>query len=142
MEPTSKVTPAEVLARLTELGHGTLVEKLGIQLLEASPELIVARMPVTGNTQPAGLLHGGASAALAETLGSYAAALHAGPQRNIVGIELNITHHASARDGEVVGTARAIRLGRTLASFQIEVMQGEKLLATSRLTCMILDAKN
>ena len=138
MEATSKVSSAQILQHLTELGKGTLVQRLGIELVEASPTRVVAQMAVAGNTQPAGLLHGGASAALAETLGSYGAALHAGPDQDIVGVELNISHHAGTSQGEVVGTAQAIKLGRRLASYEIKITQDEKLLATARLTCMIL----
>ncbi|MDO8107652.1 hotdog fold thioesterase [Isoptericola sp. b441] len=118
-----------------------LVERLGIQILEISAERAVATMPVAGNTQPYGLLHGGASAALAETLGSYAAAAHAGPGRTAVGIELNATHHRSARDGLVTGTATALHLGRTTASYEIVVEDSAaRRLCTARLTCLLLAA--
>ncbi len=98
-------------------------------------------MPVAGNTQPYGLLHGGASALLAETLGSYAAGTHAGPGRRAVGLELNATHHRSAREGVVTGTARALHLGRSTATYEIVVedSQGRRL-CTARLTCLLLSA--
>src|SRR3954471_3486801 len=102
-------------------GRGTLIETMGITVTEASADRVVATMPVAGNTQPYGLLHGGASAVLAETLGSIAAAQHAGEGRGAVGIELNATHHRSARSGVVTGTATALHLGRTLASYQVVV---------------------
>ena len=75
-------------------------------------------MPVAGNRQPFGLLHGGASVVLAESLGSIAAALHGGPEKVPVGIEINATHHRSATSGHVTGTATAITLGRTLATLR------------------------
>ena len=80
---------------------GTLLERMGIEILELSATRTTGTMPVEGNTQPYGLLHGGASAALAETLASYAAQVHAGAGRAAVGIELNATHHRSARSGVV-----------------------------------------
>ncbi|GEA82399.1 hotdog fold thioesterase [Cellulomonas uda] len=122
--------------------RGTLIERLGIVVREVSAEHAVATMPVAGNTQPFGLLHGGATAALAETLGSYAAVAHAGPGRVAVGIELNATHHRSARSGTVTGTARAVHLGRTLATYEVVVDDDEgRRLCTARLTCMVLDAR-
>ncbi|MBU4213247.1 MAG: hotdog fold thioesterase [Actinobacteria bacterium] len=118
---------------------GTLLERMGIQILELSAERAVATMPVEGNTQPAGLLHGGASVVLAETLGSVAAHLHAGPGRTAVGIEVSATHHRSARSGLVTGTATALQLGRTLASYEIVVEDADgRRLCTSRLTCMLV----
>ncbi len=117
-----------------------LVDRLGIHLVEVSAQRAVGTMPVEGNTQPYGLLHGGATAALAETLGSYAAAAHAGPGRQAVGIELSATHHRSARAGIVTGTATAIHLGRSTATYEIVVLDPEsRRLCTARLTCMLID---
>ncbi|WP_345574872.1 hotdog fold thioesterase [Nonomuraea rosea] len=120
--------------------EGTLAERMGIEFVEAGPERVVGRMPVEGNTQPYGLLHGGASAVLAETLGSVAAAIHAGPDRIAVGIEINATHHRSARSGYVTGVATRLHGGRTLATYDIEITdeQGRRV-CTSRLTCMLRD---
>src|SRR5262249_6759667 len=110
-------------------------------ILEASPERVVGRMPVAGNTQPYGLLHGGASVVLAETLGSTGAALHAGEGRIAVGIEINATHHRSATSGHVTGVATRIHGGRTLATYEIEITdEGGRRICTSRLTCMLRDA--
>jgi uncharacterized protein (TIGR00369 family) len=97
-------------------------------------------MPVAGNRQPFGLLHGGASVVLAESLGSIAANLHAGPERVAVGIEVSATHHRSATTGHVTATATAISLGRTLATYEIVVVdeEGERT-CTSRLTCLLRD---
>ncbi|PVU81361.1 aromatic compound degradation protein PaaI (plasmid) [Cellulomonas sp. WB94] len=120
---------------------GTLLARMGIEVLEVSAERAVATMPVEGNTQPHGLLHGGASAVLAETLGSLAATAHAGPGRIAVGIELNITHHRSARAGIVTGVATAAHRGGSLASYEIVVEDSEaRRLATARLTCMLIAA--
>jgi len=129
-----------VLNYLREAGKGTLIERMGIELIEASAEKLVGTMPVDGNTQPYGLLHGGASVVLAETLGSFGAAVHAGPGRSAVGIEVSATHHRSARDGLVTATATALHLGRRTAAYEIIVRDAElKRLATARLTCMILE---
>ncbi|MBF8190542.1 hotdog fold thioesterase [Nonomuraea sp. K274] len=120
--------------------RGTLAERMGIEFIEAGPERVVGRMPVEGNTQPYGLLHGGASVVLAETLGSTAAAIHAGPERIAVGIEINATHHRSATSGHVTGVATKLHGGRTLATYDIEITdeQGRRV-CTSRLTCMLRD---
>lgn len=131
-----------VLNQLRQAGAGTLIERMGIQLLEASAQKLVGTMPVAGNTQPYGLLHGGASVVLAETLGSYGAAIHAGPGRSAVGIEVSATHHRSAREGVVTATATALHLGRRTAAYEIVVRDAdEKRVATARLTCMILDSE-
>ncbi|MFC6238380.1 PaaI family thioesterase [Longivirga aurantiaca] len=122
------------------LGLGELAETMGIEILEAGAERMVARMPVAGNRQPFGLLHGGASVVLAETLGSIAAAIHGGPEKVPVGIEINATHHASATSGHVTGTATALTLGRTLASYEVVVVDDAgRRLCTSRITCLLRD---
>jgi uncharacterized protein (TIGR00369 family) len=111
---------------------------MGIELIEARPGLVVATMPVAGNTQPYGLLHGGASAVLAETIGSIVSAIHAGPDAIVVGVDLNCTHHKSAREGLVTGRATLITAGRTLASSSISIIdEAGNLICTSRLTCLI-----
>ncbi|NLF05740.1 MAG: hotdog fold thioesterase [Actinomycetales bacterium] len=121
--------------------EGTLLDRLGITVLEVSAERATGSMPVAGNTQPYGLLHGGASAALAETLGSYAAAAHAGPGRAAVGLELNATHHRAVRSGAVHAVATALHLGRTTASYEIVVSDEDgRRVCTARLTCVVLDA--
>jgi 1,4-dihydroxy-2-naphthoyl-CoA hydrolase len=136
------MTDTDDLAPLRREAAGSLIERMGIRLLEASPEGAVGTMPVAGNTQPQGLLHGGATVVLAETLGSYAASLHAGPGRAAVGIEVSATHHRSARSGVVTGTATALHLGRTTASYEIVVVDStSRRLATARLTCVLMDAR-
>ncbi len=120
---------------------GTLVERLGITFVEVSAQRLVATMPVAGNTQPYGLLHGGASVALAETLGSFGAMLSAGEGRLAVGVDINATHHRSAAAGTVTAVATAISLGRTLASYEVVVSdEQERRLCTARITCVLRDA--
>ncbi len=117
---------------------GTLGEKLGIRFTEISAQRLVATMPVEGNTQPAGLLHGGASAALAETMGSVGAAVHAGPGSMVVGVEINATHHRSARSGTVTGTATPLFLGRSMATYEIVITDEDgRRICTARLSCLI-----
>jgi 1,4-dihydroxy-2-naphthoyl-CoA hydrolase len=103
----------------------------------------VATMPVAGNTQPFGLLHGGASLVLAESLGSYGAALHAGSGKSVVGLDINATHHRSARSGIVTGVATPISVGKTIASFEVVITDdsGQRI-CTARITCLIRDARN
>ncbi|MEV0269561.1 MAG: hotdog fold thioesterase [Hamadaea sp.] len=121
---------------------GTLGERMGIQLVEATPQRIVATMPVDGNTQPFGLLHGGASCVLAETLGSIGATLHAHEvgQAYAVGVDINATHHKAARAGVVTGVATPLRLGRNVATYEIVITDesGDRV-CTARLTCMLRD---
>ena len=118
----------------------TLVERMGITVLEATAQRVVGTMPVAGNTQPYGLLHGGASCVLAETLGSLGAALHAGPERVTVGIEIGATHHRAASAGQVTGTASLLHGGRTTTTYEIVITddQGRRV-CTSRLTCLLID---
>ncbi|MDA2815169.1 PaaI family thioesterase [Nocardiopsis sp. RSe5-2] len=134
---------AEQLSELMGAANpgGGLGERMGIELVEASPERVVGRMPVDGNTQPYGLLHGGASCVLAETLGSVGSALIAGEGRIAVGIEISATHHRAATEGHITGTATPVHAGRTLATWDIEITRDDgKRVCTSRLTCMLRDA--
>ena len=128
---------------LRERGRGALDKKMGIEIVEASPERLVGTMPVEGNTQPMGLLHGGANVVLAESLGSVGTQLHAGPNRRIVGVDINATHHKSAISGTVTGIATAITLGKTLCSYNVEITneKGERT-CTARITCLILAERN
>jgi 1,4-dihydroxy-2-naphthoyl-CoA hydrolase len=124
---------------IRQRGIGALDKKMGIEIIEASPNRLVGTMPVEGNTQPIGLLHGGANVVLAESLGSIGTQLHAGPTRKIVGVDINATHHKSATSGIVTGVATAITLGKTLCSYQVEITneKGERT-CTARITCLIL----
>ncbi|HQR27797.1 MAG TPA: hotdog fold thioesterase [Nocardioides sp.] len=125
----------EVLAAMPQ-GMGRLSEKMGIELVEVSTERLVATMPVEGNTQPYGLLHGGASVVLAETLGSIGSSLHAWPDRFPVGVDINATHHRAARSGLVTGVATAVHLGRTMATYEIVVSDERgRRICTSRRPC-------
>ena len=122
-------------------GMGALNDTMGIELKEISAERVVATMPVEGNTQPYGLLHGGASVVLAETLGSVGSALHAHPDRFSVGVDINATHHRSATSGTVTGVATAIHLGRTSASYEIVITdESGRRICTSRITCALVPA--
>jgi 1,4-dihydroxy-2-naphthoyl-CoA hydrolase len=128
----------QMVDAIRSVGRDTLADRMGITVTEASPSRVVATMPVAGNTQPYGLLHGGASCVLAETLGSIGAALHAGLDRAVMGIEINATHHRSARDGEVTGVATLVHGGRTLATYEIAITgQDGRRICTARLTCLI-----
>ena len=128
----------DFVARLPE-GMGGLNEKLGVELLEISAERIVATMPVEGNTQPYGLLHGGASVALAETLGSIGSAIHAHPDKVAVGVDINATHHRAARAGTVTGVATAVHLGRTMTSYEVVITDEDgKRVCTCRITCTLV----
>lgn len=135
----TQTNPLDLLT-VSGMHDGTLADRMGIEFLEAGPDRVVGRMPVEGNTQPYGLLHGGASAVLAETLGSVAAAIHAGPDRIALGVEINATHHRAAASGYVTGVATRLHGGRTLATYDIEISdeQGRRV-CTSRLTCMLRD---
>jgi 1,4-dihydroxy-2-naphthoyl-CoA hydrolase len=122
--------------------RGELADRMGIEFVEISPERLVATMPVEGNRQPYGLLHGGASCVLAEGLGSMGAAMHAGPGRIAVGIEINATHHRSATEGRVTAVATPLHLGRSLATFAIAVSDAQgRAVCSVRLTCMLRDAR-
>lgn len=121
-------------------GMGALAVRLGIELVEARPDRVVGTMPVTGNTQPYGLLHGGASLALAEQLGSVAAALHAGPERMALGIEVSATHHRAATCGTVTGVATPAHRGGTLATYDVVISDDRgRRLCTARITCLLRD---
>ena len=138
---SARTSPQALLAALQEMNPNSLMHRMDIQISEASPERVVATMPVEGNTQPYGLLHGGASVVLAETLGSIGSALHAGPERIAVGLEINATHHRAARSGRVTGTATALSLGNTLACYEVVVTDEDgRRICTSRITCLLRDA--
>ena len=119
----------------------SLPTRMGIKILEASAQRVVGTMPVAGNTQPYGLLHGGASCVLAETLGSLGSVMHAGLDRVAIGIEINATHHRGAARGDVTGVATLLHGGRTLTTYEIVITdeQGRRV-CTCRLTCLLRDA--
>ncbi|MET9532442.1 hotdog fold thioesterase [Streptomyces sp. NPDC006649] len=113
----------------------TLAARMGITLVEASPQRLVGTMPVVGNKQLYGMLHGGASVVLAETLGSIGAAMHAGGGHIALGVDINATHHRPVRSGIVTGVAQALSLGHTTASYNVVITDDAgRLLCTSRIT--------
>ena len=131
-----------LIERLVETQGGELARKMGIELLELGAERSVARMPVEGNRQVVGLLHGGAHVVLAESLGSMSSAIHAGPDKIAVGIEINATHSRSVTEGVVEATCEALVLGKTLATHQITIRDEDgNRLSTIRMTNYIRDAK-
>ncbi|MFD1212994.1 hotdog fold thioesterase [Arthrobacter sp. GCM10027362] len=133
--------PEHLRPWLGETGVGALVVKMGIKFLEMSPERMVATMPVEGNTQAFGILHGGAHVVMAETLGSLAASIHAGPGRAALGIEVGATHHRSVSSGLVTGTALALQLGRTLTVHEVVMTDDAgRRLSTARITNLIREA--
>lgn len=129
----------DYLEEIRKRPPSALDNKMGIEIIEASPQRMVGTMPVEGNTQPIGLLHGGANVVLAETLGSVGTHLHAGPNRKVVGVDINATHHKSATSGIVTAVATAVTLGKTLCCYEVEITndKGERT-CSARITCLIL----
>jgi 1,4-dihydroxy-2-naphthoyl-CoA hydrolase len=126
----------------TGRGQGALADKMGIEIVEFDREHAVARMPVEGNTQPIGLLHGGAYCVLGESLGSMHANYLAGEGRVAVGVDINATHTGSATTGWVTGTCRVVHAGRTLTVHEIVVTDDNgRRCSTLRITNLIRDAK-
>jgi 1,4-dihydroxy-2-naphthoyl-CoA hydrolase len=121
---------------------GALNTKMGFELLAITPERVVGRMPVAGNTQPYGLWHGGASCVLAETLASLGSFMHAQPERISVGVDINATHHRSVTEGWVTGTATALQLGRSVASYEIVIIDdADRRVCTARVTCQLVSPR-
>ncbi len=138
-QPTAAAQPHAVPGWLDAL-YSPLDDKLGIELLHVDPRLAIARMPVSGNTQPAGLLHGGASCVLAETLGSLAAYAYARETDRVpVGVDINATHHRPVRSGWVTGTATALHLARSLVTYEVVLTDDEgRRTCTARITCALV----
>jgi len=143
--------PQEVIDEYAALGvdilalfsAGHLGTRMGVQILEASADRVVATMPVEGNTQPYGLLHGGASAVLAETIGSVGAMLHGGSSKIAVGVDLNCTHHRGVRSGLVTGVATPVHRGRSTATYEIVISDEEgRRVCSARLTCLLRDVRS
>ncbi|NEB01559.1 hotdog fold thioesterase [Streptomyces sp. SID13726] len=142
--------PQEVIDEYAALGvdlpalfsAGHLGSRMGVEIVEASADRVVGTMPVEGNTQPYGLLHGGASAVLAETLGSVGAMLHAGSTKIAVGVDLNCTHHRGVRSGLVTGVATPVHQGRSTATYEVVISdeQGRRV-CSARLTCLLRDVR-
>lgn len=131
--------PEAMWPMLSGHGVGPLVEKLGIIFTTIAAERVEATMPVDGNQQVAGILHGGASVALAETLGSFAAAVHAGPGGRPVGVDINATHHRAGISGVVTGVCTPIHVGRSTTSHEIIISdEAGRRVCTARITNMLL----
>ncbi|MFJ6360817.1 PaaI family thioesterase [Streptomyces globisporus] len=148
-EHTAPLFPQEVIDEYAALGidlpalfsAGHLGERMGVTIVEAAADRVVGTMPVEGNTQPYGLMHGGASAVLAETLGSIGSMLHGGANKIAVGVDLNCTHHRGARNGLVTGVATPVHRGRSTATYEIVITdEQDKRVCTARLTCLLRDA--
>ncbi|MDQ1039329.1 1,4-dihydroxy-2-naphthoyl-CoA hydrolase [Streptomyces sp. V3I8] len=140
--------PQEVIDEYAALGvdltamfsAGHLGTRMGVRIVEASADRVVGTMPVEGNTQPYGLLHGGASAVLAETLGSVGAMLHGGSSKIAVGVDLNCTHHRGARSGLVTAVATPLHRGRSTATYEIVISDEDgRRVCSARLTCLLRD---
>ncbi len=132
----------ELVERLVSTGGGELAVRMGIEFVELSSSHSVARMPVEGNRQVIGLLHGGAHVVLGESLGSVSSAIHAGPGRYAVGIEINATHSRSVTAGVVTATCEALVLGRTLCTHEIVVRdEAGRRCSTIRMSNLLRDAR-
>ena len=131
-----------LISRIMATGGGTLAQRMEIEFLELSAEYSTARMPVAGNTQVVGILHGGAHVVLGESLGSISSAIHGGPTKYAVGIEINATHSRSIAEGWVTGTCTALVLGRTLCTHEIVMTDDAgRRLSTVRMTNMLRDVR-
>lgn len=118
-----------------------LTMRLGVEVLELSAERVVGRMPVEGNTQAQGVLHGGASLALVEILGGAGCNAAAGPGRIALGVDINATHHRAGRGGYVTGVATPAHRGRTLATYEVVITdEQDRRVSTGRITCLLRDA--
>ncbi|MDX2708509.1 hotdog fold thioesterase [Streptomyces sp. NBC_00510] len=148
-QTTTSLFSPEVIEQYAGLGvdlvalfsAGDLGSRMGIEIVEASAERVVGTMPVEGNTQPYGLLHGGASAVLAETIGSIGAMLHGGPGKLAVGVDLNCTHHRGLRSGRVTGVATPVHRGRSSATYEVVISdEQDRRVCSARLTCALRPA--
>ncbi|MEE2918205.1 MAG: hotdog fold thioesterase [Candidatus Neomarinimicrobiota bacterium] len=134
----------KALQKLNDFQKNTITEVLGIEITDFGPDYFCGKMPVDHRTvQPYGLLHGGASAVLAETLGSIAGGMQVNLEtQSVVGVEINCNHLRSARDGWVYGKATPVKIGRKIHVWNIEIKnEDDKLIAVSRLTLAVIDKK-
>lgn len=119
---------------------GTLVDRMGIKILELSAERVVGTMPVAGNNQSGGPMYASASCVLAETLAWSGSAAHGGPERAAAVIEISATHHRAAADGSITGVATRVHGGRTLVTYQVEITDSRgRRVCTAQLTCLLRD---
>jgi uncharacterized protein (TIGR00369 family) len=137
---TSPFRRAATVAQLNALSEGTAMRPLGIEFTEIGPDYVRATMPVDARTrQPYGLLHGGASVLLAETLGSTAGGLCVEEDQGVVGIEINANHLAGVREGVVTGTARPLHVGRSTQVWEIRIEDPRgRLACIARLTLAVI----
>ena len=138
------MTKNKALQKLNDFQKNTITELLGIEITDFGPDYFCGKMPVDHRTvQPYGLLHGGASAVLAESLGSIAGGMQVNRDtQTVVGVEINCNHLRSARDGWVYGKATPVKIGRKIHVWNIEIKnEGDKLVAVSRLTLAVIDKK-
>jgi 1,4-dihydroxy-2-naphthoyl-CoA hydrolase len=135
-------TPPQFPTGLIPSGQHDIHELLDVEIVEATPERVVLRLPVTWKVhQPYGILHGGVSALLAESAASMGAALAAGPERSVVGIELNASHLRSVRDGHLTAVATPIRAGRTIQVWAIHLHDDDdRAICEARCTMAVLGA--
>ncbi|HEX6262072.1 MAG TPA: PaaI family thioesterase [Actinomycetota bacterium] len=134
-------TREQALATAREIGRGTFLERIELEWLEVGLDRLVARIPVAGNTQPYGILHGGATAALCETVGSFGTSIHVGLDRRPVGVQLSMNHLRAVREGHVTATGVPLHVGRTIALWEMRVEDDEgRLVAVGTLTLVIRDA--
>ena len=135
------MTETDVLAQMWPDLKATIHEAMGVVISEASPARIVGTMPVEGNTQYFGMLHGGASCVLAESLGSIGSSMHAHEFGMIaVGVDINATHHRAVTSGTVTGVATPIRLGRSVTSYEVVISDDRgRRVCTARLTCNLVN---
>ena len=139
-EDLSNASPENFAGVDPAVGDQQLNDKVGIKVLEYDPSRVVATMPVEGNLQPYGLLHGGANATLAEAIGSWIAALNAGEGRAAMGLELACTHHRAVRAGTVTGVATPVHVGRGTVTAEIVITdESGRRSCTAKLTCLIRD---
>nr|WP_116203490.1 hotdog fold thioesterase [Amycolatopsis circi] len=139
-EQTAEITPGQFAGMDPAAAGQQLNDKIGLKLVEMTPERVVGTIPVEGNLQPYGLLHGGANATVAEALGSVLAALNAGPERAAMGLELSCTHHRAVRSGIVTGVATPLHVGRGTITSEIVLTDDEgRRTCTARLTCVVRD---
>src|SRR5438132_7570940 len=141
LSPLGDMDPAEAARLANEHMRAGLAERLGIEWIEIAGDRVVARMPVEGNVQPYGILHGGATAALCETVASVGTAVRVGAEKRVTGIELNINHLRAVTEGLVTATGEPLHVGRTTAVWDMRVQDDRgRLVASSRLTLAIRDA--
>lgn len=123
--------------------RGTMMERIGIEWIDIGLERVVARIPVEGNTQVYGQLHGGATAALCESVGSIGTAVAAGLDKIVVGIQLSVNHLRAVREGHITATAVPLRVGRTIALWDMRVHDDEdRLIASATLTVAIREQES